>query len=249
MRRLLAVLTLVLMATGCSDATGPVEENVEAQFEEMAGVAWGVTQVAAADGSQGLMARLGRLPADLALTAEQRALIRSAVESFVTETAADRALLAAVLREAVDARNAGSTPAEVRAILATGAEARARLHEAERALHQAVMAVLTPAQRAWLADRPAQDPRPCALSDTQRTEISGLLAAFEDANASDIALVRSVFERARAAQQAGASRADVAAILAEGRDAVQRLKAARQALRDAVRAVLTPAQLAAGCFR
>jgi Spy/CpxP family protein refolding chaperone len=250
MWRPLAILTLAFSVAACAgDATAPAGEDVDALLEEMAGLAWSVTQVADGGIGHGLMQRLAGLPADIALSADQRARIGALIEAFVAATAADRAALTAIREEAADARRDGATPEQVRAILATGAEPRKRLHEATIALQRAVLAELTPAQRAWLANRPPPEPRPCALSDTQRTEISGLLAAYEAANAADIALIRAVHERARAAKDAGATRAEVAAILAEGREAVQRLRAARDALREGIRAVLTPEQLAAGCFR
>jgi hypothetical protein len=109
--------------------------------------------------------------------------------------------------------------------------------------------VLTPAQRAWLTGRTPREPGPCStITEAQRNEISALRAAFEQANAADIALVASAHERARAAVQAGATREQIAAILAEARAALQRLATARAALHDAVGAALTPAQLAAGCL-
>jgi Spy/CpxP family protein refolding chaperone len=250
MWRPLAVLTLAFSMAACAgDAMSPAGDDTDALLEEMAGLAWSVTQVSDAGSGHGMMERLGGLPSEIALSVEQRARIVALIEAFEAATADDRAALAAIRQEAEAARREGATPEQVRAILEQGAVHRTRLHEAAAALGRAVIAELTPAQRAWLANRPPPEPRPCALSDTQRTEISGLLAAYEEANASDVALVRSVHQRARAAKDAGASRAEVAAILAEAREAVQRLRAAREALREAIRAVLTPEQLAAGCFR
>jgi hypothetical protein len=117
--------------------------------------------------------------------------------------------------------------------------------EQARTIHS----VLTPPQRAWLTGRTPPPPKPCALSEAQRTEISGLRAAFEQDNAADIAVVRSVHDRARAAHQSGATREEVAAILAEGRAAVQRLRAGREALGVAVQDVLTAQQREASCMR
>jgi Spy/CpxP family protein refolding chaperone len=137
----------------------------------------------------------------------------------------------------------------VRAILQRAREARVRLYQAELALRRAVLAVLTPAQRAWLAANGSAQPGPCVLTDAQRTEISALRAAFEEANAADLALVRATYERARAARAAGASRDQIAAILAEAKPALERLRAARRELREKILAVLTPEQRAAGCGR
>jgi Spy/CpxP family protein refolding chaperone len=249
MRKMLAVLTLLLVA-GCSgDATAPMDDANVVLLDEMAVLAYSSLQVGEPGEGPHIMGRLAVLPPHLALSGEQIARIGSLVGDFIASTAQDREALAAIRREAFDARQAGGTAEEVRAILATGLAIRVRLHEAERALHRAIMAVLTPAQRAWLANRPPPEPRPCALTEAQRTEISGLRAAYEQVYAADIALVRSVHERARAAHQAGAPREEVAAILAEAREAMQRLRPAREALKLAIHAVLTAEQQAAGCFR
>jgi Spy/CpxP family protein refolding chaperone len=250
MRKLFAVLATLLVAGGCdNDSMAPTDDGVAATLQEMAALAYGSMQISEQNPGAGLIERLGQLPAEIALTEAQIAHISALVQAFIAATAADREALAAIRAAAADARSAGKSPEEVRAILAGGLEIRRRLREAEVALHRGILASLTPAQRAWLANRPPPQPRPCALTEDQRTEISGLMAAFEQANADDIALVRAVHERARAAHQAGASRQEIAAILAEAREAVQRLRAAREALRAAIQAVLTPEQQAAGCFR
>jgi Spy/CpxP family protein refolding chaperone len=250
MRRLLAVLGVALVATACEvEPMSPADADVAASLEEMASLAYGVMYVAEGGPGARLMERLSRLPSELALSSAQATMIRGLIASFVEATEADRAALAAIRKEAAEARAAGKPPEEVRAILTRGMEARKRLHEAELALQRGILGVLTPAQREWLASNPPPMPRPCQLTDSQRTEISGLLAAFQEANAADIALVRSVHERARAAHQAGATRAEVEAILAEARPALERLKAAREAVQQAIQAVLTPEQRAAGCMR
>jgi Spy/CpxP family protein refolding chaperone len=249
-RRLMAVLGAALLASACAgDGVGPAEPNVETTFAALAAQAYGALNVADAGSGPGLIERLGQLPPELALSATQTTAIRGLIEAFLAATAGDRAALAAVRAQALAARQAGKTAEEVQAILAAGAPTRTRLLEAERALHHAILAVLTPAQRAWLTGRTPPPPRTCALTDAQRVEISGLFAAFEQANAADIALVRSVHERARAAHQAGASRQAIAAILEEARQAMARLQAARGSLQASILAVLTPAQREAGCFR
>jgi hypothetical protein len=247
MRSLVLALSLALLTAGCSDTvTSPSDADLQATLEQLASLGFSVAYVAEGSGQEaGLLQRLGTLPPPLALTAEQASQIKALVDAFVAATAADRQALAAARQAAAAARQAGKPPEEVRAILATAEEARKRLHEAEMGLHRAVMGTLTLAQRAWLAGR--QPPRPCALSDAQRTEISGLMAAFQEANAADLALVRSVHERARAAHTAGAPREQVAAILAEAKPAMERLAAARSALQTQIQAVLTPEQRAAGC--
>jgi Spy/CpxP family protein refolding chaperone len=250
MRKLMAVLTLSLAAAtvACdSEPMAPLNDDVAVLLGDVAGLAFGSMDAGDGAAGPGIMERLSKLPPEIALTDAQASTIAAMIETFVAATAADRQALAAILQEAAQARQSGKTLEEVRAILAGGAPIRVRLHTAQLTLHRSIMGVLTPAQRTWLMSGPP--PRPCALTDAQRTEISALRAAFEESNASDIALLRSVHQRAQAAREAGASREAVIAILAEGREAVERLRAARMALHAAVQAVLTPAQQAAGCFR
>jgi Spy/CpxP family protein refolding chaperone len=252
MRKLMAVLTLSLAAAtvACdSEPMAPLDDDATALLGEVAGLAFGSMDAGDGAGGPGIMERLSKLPPEIALNDAQAAAIAAMIETFVAATAADRQALAAILQEAAQARQSGKTPEEVRAILARGAPLRERLHTAQLTLHRSIMGTLTPAQRAWLMNGQPPTPRPCALTDAQRTEISALRAAFEESNAADIALLRSVHQRAQAARDAGASREAIVAILAEGREAVERLRAARTALHAAMQAVLTPAQQAAGCFR
>ena len=249
MRIWMAVIGAALIAGACTNDTTGLDDTA-AQLDEMADYAYGATRVGDR-GSNPFLERLAQLPAELALSADQRSQIDALVAQFVAASTADRAALAALLEQAAAARQAGQTREQVAAILAGGTAIRERLHQAERELHSAVTAVLTPAQRAWLTGRTStpREPGPCStVTDAQRTEISALRAAFEQANAADIALVTSAHERARAAVSAGATREQIAAILTEARAALQRLATARAALQDAIQGVLTPAQLAAGCL-
>jgi hypothetical protein len=248
MRRLVAVLGVALLA-GCSDPVAAPDADIQATLEEMASLAFSVAHVTDGSGpAAGLLQRLGSLPPTLALSADQAAAIRALVDVFVAATATDREFLAALRQEAAAARQAGRPPEEIRAILARGEETRKRLATAEQALHRAVLGVLTPAQRAWITGRQPPEPRPCALTEAQRNEISTLRAAFQEENAADMALIRAVHDRARAAQAAGASRDQISAILAEAKPALERLRAAREALHASIQAVLTPQQQAAGCL-
>jgi hypothetical protein len=252
MRKLMAVLTVSLAAAtvACdSEPMAPLDGDVAALLGEMAGLAFGSMHGGDGAGGPGIVERLSKLPPDIALSGAQASAISAMIETFVAATAADRQALAALLKEAAQARQAGKTPEEVQAILAGGAPIRERLHTAQLTLHRSIMGTLTPAQRAWLMNRPPPEPRPCVLTDAQRTEISALRAAFEESHAADIALLRYVHQRAHAALEAGASHEAIVAILAEGREAVERLRIARNALHTAIQAVLTPAQRAAGCFR
>ncbi|MBI2795563.1 MAG: hypothetical protein HYX65_02530 [Gemmatimonadetes bacterium] len=78
----------------------------------------------------------------------------------------------------------------------------------------------------------------------QVAAIAALQAAFETASAADLTLLRQLHDSAMALRGAGASRDDVRAVLATGDAARTRLRAAQDALRDAIDAVLTDAQKA-----
>jgi Spy/CpxP family protein refolding chaperone len=251
MRKVGAILGMAMLVAACSDSpTAPIQDDVQESLGELATLAYSVT--VGADGAlpvPGILQRLGGLPAELALTAAQQARIRELVSAFIAATAADRQALEEIRKEAAAARAAGKSAAEVSAIFARGEEARKRLHEAQVALNRAVLGLLTPEQRGWLAKAEPPSPRACALTDAQRTEIAALRAGFEQANSADLALIRAIFERARAAHKAGASSTEVAAILAEAKPILERLRPARAALHAAVLAVLTPEQRAAGCMR
>lgn len=82
------------------------------------------------------------------------------------------------------------------------------------------------------------------LSDAQRAEMRALREAFRVDHADELAALRAIFMEARAARRAGASRADIREILAEGRPIVEALRPFVQALHEAVRAVLTEEQRA-----
>jgi Spy/CpxP family protein refolding chaperone len=110
-------------------------------------------------------------------------------------------------------------------------------------------AILTPAQKAWLA---ANRPQPCPanttpLTDAQKAQIKALRTAFQQANQADLAVIRAAMQQARAAHQAGKTKADIQAILAAAKPAMDRLRPARQKLQADVSAVLTPEQRASRC--
>jgi Spy/CpxP family protein refolding chaperone len=115
-------------------------------------------------------------------------------------------------------------------------------------LHNQIEAVLTAEQKAWLAAHAPVRCREFALTDAQKTEITGLIAAFNEANRADLEAVKAVFEEARAAYQNGASREQIRAILNKAAAAMQRLRTAHEALNASIRAVLTAEQLASGCY-
>lgn len=90
----------------------------------------------------------------------------------------------------------------------------------------------------------ARLPDSLQLTDEQRAEMQALREAFRAEYADELAALREIFQEARAARRAGASRREVRAILAEARPIVEALRPAVQALHEALRAVLTDEQRA-----
>ena len=194
---------------------------------------------------------LNRLPANLALTDPQKTQIKGVVSSFESATDSDRAALRALFQQARQARQSGSTPDQVKAILEQGAPIRQRLQVAVSQLRQQIEGVLSSEQKAWLA---ANAPRRCdpatapKLTDAQKAQIKALRDAFAQANGTDLDAVRAAFQQARQARQSGATPDQVKAILATVQPARQRLATARQKLASDIQALLTPEQKASGCF-
>lgn len=249
MRKFVFVLLATLTLGACnSDSTAPATDTV--LLDEAALLAFGAMDMA--DPGSHFIARLNSLPDSIRLSAEQRTQIRALIEAFVQATRADIEALNAIHQEARAARQAGATEAEIRAIFAQGDAIRARLHAAEAELRSDIEALLTPAQKAWLANVGHRPPvcrsQELQLTDAQKTQIAALVSAFEVANRADLEAIRAVHEEARAAHLAGATRQRIAEILAQARAPMQRVRAAREALNTAIRALLTPAQLASGCF-
>lgn len=245
MRKTLLMLLAVLALGACSEQTTAPTDNAF-MLVEAADLAYGATDLA--DPGRHFIGRLRLLPDNLKLSAAQETQIRALIAAFAAATKPDLEALAAIRRQAREAYAAGKSAEEIRAILAGGDAIRARLHEAERKLHADILAVLTPEQKAWLE---SQRPLPCRdlrLTDAQKTEITSLIAEFQSAHQADLELIKAVFEEARAAYLAGATRQEIAGILAKARPAMERVRLARAELAAAIRAVLTPEQLASGCF-
>lgn len=80
------------------------------------------------------------------------------------------------------------------------------------------------------------------LSEEQIAEMRALRQAFRSEHAETLDALRAIFEEARAAHQAGATREEVRAILETARPLVEQLRPHVRALHDALRAVLTDAQ-------
>ncbi|MBX9927623.1 MAG: Spy/CpxP family protein refolding chaperone [Gemmatimonadaceae bacterium] len=101
------------------------------------------------------------LPDSLKLTDAQKAQMTAIRTAFETANATNLAALKAIHTEARAAVQAGKTRDEVRAILEKGKTIRDTMKPAFEAMHAAMQAVLTPAQKAWLdANRPPKPPRP-----------------------------------------------------------------------------------------
>jgi NAD(P)-dependent dehydrogenase (short-subunit alcohol dehydrogenase family) len=135
---------------------------------------------------------------------------------------------------------AGKPRSEVEAILARGRAIAERLAAAGTRLAAAIDAVLTPAQRAWLAAclRP---PMPTA---EQRQQLAALQARFVAANEADLAAIERAMTQVRALRGTSQGRPDaateqkIAALLAEIRPAMARVAAAREALDREIRTIL-----------
>ena len=243
MRSRFLVFGIGLLLAGCSGETvAPSDQDGTSLVPEFAQSMASEVDPAGIGGA--------KLPAELALTAEQKAAIAALHEGFRTATAADVAALRALEAEARAAKAAGKTREEIHAILARGIPILAHLTEAFTALQAAIWQVYTPEQRAWIE---AHRPKPCGpegppkLTDAQIQQIRALKEAFMTAVAADVALIRQTVEAAHQAAQAGATRAEVEAILHQSDAARARLREAELRLHAAIDAVLTPEQRAARC--
>jgi len=139
------------------------------------------------------------------------------------------------------------------AILAKGDPIRARLARAFAQLQRDVFAVYTPAQQRWLTSG-APGPSACgadalkSLTPAQSTKIRELRAAFGESVKADLETIMKVGLEAMAAARAGASREEVAKILAKADAAMQAVKAAEERLSAQILAVLTPEQRNNACL-
>ena len=243
MRRIPAIFALpLLLASACADRTTapltPAEETLE---QVIASASPAATTIAS--GVPGTIRGLGALPPELRLTREQHATIRALLEAHGAALEADRAALRAIMEEVAAARQAGKTHAEVAAIMAKAAPIMERIAAAHAALETELLAVLTPAQREWLAAYAKRcDLATMRLTAAQRAQVDSLRHAFETANRADLDLVASVMAQARAAHAGGASRTEIQAILKTAAPALERLAAARAELQARINAVLTEEQ-------
>lgn len=92
-----------------------------------------------------------QFPDSIALTDEQKEQMLALRIAFRAANQPQLDSLRAVFQAARAARQDGATREEVRAILATGRPIAEALRPKVRALHEALRAILTDAQRAWIA--------------------------------------------------------------------------------------------------
>jgi hypothetical protein len=87
-------------------------------------------------------------------------------------------------------------------------------------------------------------PEELALSDAQKAEIEALRAAFKTEHQTELDALHAIFEAAKTAREAGATRAEVHDILDDGRPIGEALRDDVQALHESIRAVFTADQQA-----
>lgn len=177
-------------------------------------------------------------PAALALTAAQQNQMASLRAAHAQATAADSVAWQALIDKALAARAAGSPASVIDEILAGGAAIRERLAQAARKLQEDILAVLTPAQRDWLA----RCTGPRVLSAQQQQQLAALQAAFDQATAADVAAIQAALrqiEALRSGSGAGTPAAEeqIRKILEGVLPARQRLLAAQQQLAQQMAAV------------
>jgi Spy/CpxP family protein refolding chaperone len=99
-------------------------------------------------------------PDSLRLTAAQKTAIDALVNAWATANKADMDALKAIHDQVQAAIKAGDTRAQVEAIAKSAAPILARMQAASKTLHDAIFALLTPAQQAWIAAHRPSGPPP-----------------------------------------------------------------------------------------
>lgn len=98
------------------------------------------------------------LPDSVKLSAAQKMQIQALLVAFGVANKIDLDAMGAAHQAARAARQAGKARDEVRALLEAARPAASRVRANGEALHTAITAVLTPAQRAWIAARRPTNP-------------------------------------------------------------------------------------------
>ena len=192
-----------------------------------------------------------RLPDDLQLTADQKAEIAALHEAFMENHADEVTALRQIEQQIRQLRRNGGTREQILALLEDAKEIRSGLADDFSALQDAIWAIYTPEQRAWIE---AHKPRVCdrrgppRLTEEQIAQIRALTQAFHTAIADEIAAIKAAHQEARAAKQAGASAEEIRAILATVKDEMEAVRQAEHRLEQAILDVLTPDQRRAWCI-
>ena len=239
--RFVVLLGAIAVLGACGKSTTPVSPATTADDVVDLIPDYAVSPAASIDAA-GIGGSL--LPDALKLTAEQKAAIVALHDAFMKATAADIAALQAIEQEAKAAIRAGKSRDQVRAILAKGAPIVVRLNAAFKKLQADIWAVYTPEQRAWIEAHRLRDCRrgSLQLTEDQVTAIRDLEERFYDAVKPDLDLIRSIVEDARKAREAGKSREEVTAILAQAIEPQRRVAEAERKLQAAILNLLTPDQ-------
>jgi len=192
-----------------------------------------------------------RFPEGLQLTAEQKAAITALHESFAEAHADELAQLKDLEKQMRELKRSGGTREQFLDLLRQAQAIHTELADDFAALQDAIWAIYTPEQKAWIE---SHRPKVCGpngpptLTDAQVQQIRALREAFQAAVAADLAVIKQAHHDARAARQAGKSQAEIDAILAAAKDEMERVRAAEHKLGDDILAVLTPEQRAAWCL-
>ncbi len=233
----------LVLVTACSDAAPVAPSSTDVGSGVLAAQATAndslirsttaIAQSAARAGARAAIstgALVSRLPASLALTSAQQAQLNALEAKHEKDMASDVAAYDAIVAQARSARQSGATSASIDAIMATGAEIQKRLEAARAAYFAAIEAILSPAQREWLATC-ANGP---VLSPAQTQQIATLVQAFSSAIAADVAVIDQALAKITAlrngTQTSSAIEAQISSALEQVLPARLRLSAAQQKL-------------------
>jgi Spy/CpxP family protein refolding chaperone len=246
-----ALVTSAILALGAcaSDPAAPDESSLFAADDVVDLVPdFALSSAAAIDGAG--MGGTG-LPDELQLTPEQKAEITALREAFHAAHQDEVAALRDLERQIRDLRRQRGGRA---AILELLVQARGIIQGLEgdfAVLQEAVWAVYTDEQRAWIDAhrpkicRPGDRPR---LTEEQIAQIRALHQAFQEAMADEIRAIKEAHQAARLAHQNGALREEIAAILAEVADEIAALREAERRLQAAIQDVLSDDQRRDWCL-
>jgi Spy/CpxP family protein refolding chaperone len=192
-----------------------------------------------------------RLPEDLQLSAEQKAAIAALHDAFKAEHEDEIAALREIEQQIRALRRSGGSREEAQALLAEAHEILAGLADDFAALQDAIWAIYTPEQRAWIEEHKPKvcDRRgPPRLTEEQIAQIRALKQAFAEAVKDELAAIKAAHQEAREAKAAGASAEEIRAILASVKDEMAAVRQAEHRLEQAILDVLTPEQRRRWCI-